>query len=741
MGSSTLRRRTSFRAVGSHRPRGTHPVIHILIVLLVAFTMLTSGASAATILFYGQNLPTLKNFSHRFQFQNSEIRDSQGHLLYTLTSASGIRRVVEPLRMPGATTRDYKARGERWLVGPHTPGIPLALQNATVATEDATFWNNLGFDPLSIARAAYDNFTKGHVVSGASTITQQLVREYMLKDTPSYTRKAKEVILAAELTQKYQKSEILYYYLNSVPYGNQSTGAQAAAKTYFHKNVWQLDLAQAAMLAGLPEAPSLYDPVSNRAVAFKRMRYVLQLMYDHGYLVNSHGQRDYGLIQRYMAETKNPAKFPIFKPPVAGKKYPQFVQYAVSQLQNIPQLQGKLNDGLNVITTLNPQLQNAAQSIVTQQVNGLGYYNVTDGALVSMDTSPGCRGCILAMVGSADYNNAAIAGQINMANTPRQPGSSFKPFNYVYAFTHGLSPGTSVLDGPIAIPDVGNQGDGGWYEPTDYDNTWHGVVPLRLALDNSLNVPAVRVEQYNASLKGGTAAAIRETVAQQAIKMGISSLLKDNTNCCGWALTLGGLEHGVRLIQETSAYGAFATGGITDPPIAIKYVYDRTTHKLLYSYRQKDRVDKPHRVISPQAAYVMNNVLSDNAARCAPQVCEFGLDSPLYVGRPAGAKTGTTNAFTDNWTVGYTPQIVTGVWVGNANDSPMVNSTGITGAAPIWNAFMLRAFQILKLPVADFNEPSGVYLGSTCREPGPYYSLGTMETDIYTGAVPLCSIG
>jgi membrane peptidoglycan carboxypeptidase len=223
------------------------------------------------------------------------------------------------------------------------------------------------------------------------------------------------------------------------------------------------------------------------------------------------------------------------------------------------------------------------------------------------------------------------------------------------------------------------------------------------------------------------------------VKMGIKSLFSDNPNCCGWALTLGGMERGVRLIEETSAYGVFGTLGNTVPPVSIRRVYDRTTGKLLYD-SQRD-APKPTQVLKPQYAYIMNNVLSDNASRCTPSVCEFGPDSPLNLGRPAAAKTGTTNGFTDNWTVGYTPDLVTGVWVGNADNTQMVGTTGITGAAPIWHDFMLQAFNILKLPPVPFAQPPGVDAGSTCRLPGAYASYSTMGYDIFAGIVPYCGVG
>ena len=737
MASRALRRRSTYRAINSHKKDKPRPLLRLALVLFVLLTMLTSGASAATLLLYGNSLPSLKNFKARFDFQNTRVLDRQGNKLYDLADLSKGRgrRVVEPLVAPGHPTSYYRQRHQDWLVGTQY-GIPLALQNATIAAEDATFYSNFGFDPLSILRAEYDNVTKGRVVSGASTITQQLIKKYLLTDDPSVSRKLEEIVLAAELTQKYPKTEILWYYLNSVPYGNLSIGAQAAAKTYFNTNIWNLDVAQCAFLAGLPEAPSTYNPIGNLPAALNRMRYVLHLMYLHGYLLDANRKPDATLVDRYMAEAQ---KWPKFSPPTTNTQFPQFVSYAVDQLQHLPGLQDKIYSGLDVWTTLDSAAQQQAQKIVTDQINKLGAYNVTDGALVSMDLRSGCYGCIRAMVGSADYK--APGGQINMANTPRQPGSSFKPFNYIWAFEHGLGPATWVDDNPIAIPDVGNPEDGGVYTPTDYDHLWHGTVSLRVALQNSLNVPAVKVEQYDASVGGSVYA----TVRAQAIKQGISSFDKDNSTCCGWALTLGGMPRGVRLVEETAAYGAFATGGYKVQPVAITKVVDRSTGKVLYDARslmQQEMNATP--VIQPPYAYVMNNVLSDDASRCTPAVCEFGVGSDLAIpGRTVAAKTGTTNSFTDNWTVGYTPQIVTGVWVGNANNNPMVGTTGITGAAPIWHQYMTYAFSHFSLPVVDFKQPStGVYYGSACQLPtGSGTIVSSFDYDLWAVQDPLCSVG
>lgn len=752
MASRTLRRRVAFRAINDHTRSRPRAILRVFLVVLVALTMLTSGASAATILFYGENLPTLAKFKSQYQFQNTVFLDRYGHVLYDMADLSrknGAQRVVEPLRAAGHTTQYLQKQNESWLVGddPCTrkpcdergfqrQGIPIALQQATIATEDATFYSNPGFDPLSIVRAGYDDLTTGHIVSGASTITQQLVKQYIVGQKQTLSRKAEEIVLAAELTQKYSKSKILWYYLNGVSYGNLATGAEAAAKTYFGTDVWNLDPAQCALLAGLPEAPSLYDPVNDRQAAFNRMRYVLHLMYVHGYL-RTNGRPDSSLIDTYMAEA---SKWGKFKPPQTVKNDPHFIEYAINQLEHNmgDAVSSKIYSGLIVQTSLDPNLQKYAQQTVTDQISQLGAYNVTDGALVSMSLQPDCYGCIRAMVGSANYNNTAIGGQINMADNPRQPGSSFKPFNYIYAFEHGLAPGTTVLDAPLSIPDPGNASDGGYYSPTNYDHTYHGTVTLRVALQNSLNIPAVKVEQYSATC-GTCDHNGLWNIADQAMKQGITSLKSDNPDCCGYSLTLGGLSHGVRLVEETAAYGAFGTTGKLVPPTAIVQVRDRTTGAVLWDVHKQS---PPPQVIPPEYAYIMNNVLSDDASRCTPQVCEFGLGSDLTLnGRPVATKTGTTNSFTDNWTVGYTPQLVTGVWVGNTDYSQMQGTTGITGAAPIWHNYMTYAVNELHLPPVDFPEPSGVYSGSLCRIPDAYGSPSSGVFDIWAGVEPFCSVG
>ena len=697
--------------------------------LLVALMIVTSGAAAGAGLYFYGHLPSTDHFKLRYGFQNARIFDSRGDLLYNMADLSRKRgrRIVEPLQAladQGSACRRGVNR------------IPLVLQNATIATEDATFYRNPGFDPLSILRAAYQDITYGHIVSGASTITQQVVRaNFFNPSNRSLTRKAQEVALAYEISQRYSKRKILWYYLNSVSYGNQAIGAQAASSIYFGKQVCSLDLAQSALLAGLPRGPSIYNPILYGAAALTRMREVLHLMRIHGDL-STHAQ---------VASAMGEAARWHFSPPSTRFRYPQFVRYVIDQLNATPQLRARLYNGIDVYTTLDPRLQDLAQKTVTDQIDGLQAKHVTDGALVSLDLRRRHYGWILTMVGSAHY--AGKAGQINMAKSPRQPGSSMKPFNYIWAFTHGnVSPATQVTDSPIILPDPNDTLHHGWYIPQNYDHQFHGTLTLRQALANSLNVPAVKVEFY---VTGA------EHVAKTAHDFGMTSLYSDNAGvgcrAC-YSVTLGGLARGTRLLEETSAYGVFGSGGSTVPPVAVWKIVKRSSGRVLFCSadcsggpKNSDWLVKPPRqVVDPSHAYEMTNVLSDNNARCTVQVCEFGLTSPLVLSRPAAAKTGTTNDWTDNWTVGYVPQIVTGVWTGNADRSPMQNVIGITGAAPIWNSFMEGAFKILRLPVQPFVQPPEVQTSSMCSVPGSSYTSTNLEDLVVGGATsavyPMCRI-
>lgn len=715
MRAQSVRWRIARRHLNSRRPRR----LRWFVAGVLALFLLSGGASAAGAMYFASQLPPASRFHIQYAFQDARIYDAQGDLLTdmsNLRTKSGGTRIVEPLQALRDRGDPCRGRVDR---------IPLLLQNATIATEDATFYKNPGFDAFSILRAAYQNWRYGHIVSGASTITQQLVRSNMLNGERTFKRKAQEVALAYEITRRFSKRKILWYYLNSVYYGNLAYGAQAAAQLYFSEPVCRLDEAQAALLAGLPRGPSVYDPVRYPAAALARMKTVLDLMHKHGYL------RSRAEMQRDLQEASRWR----FSLPKSHMRYPQFLQYAVGQLMQIPRLRGELYKGIDVYTTLNPRVQDLAQGTVTQQIDSLSAQHVTNGALVSLDLRPHHYGWILAMVGSAHYTDRT--GQINMADTPRQPGSSIKPFNYIWAFSHGAGPGTLVTDSPISLPDPNNPQDGGMYQPVNYDHRWHGTLPLRVALDNSLNVPAVKVEY---------ALTHPDHVAQTAKSFGMSSIYRDNPGLdCSvcYALTLGGLARGTRLVEETAAYGAFATGGWTVPPVAIWKVVRRSDHRVLFCSSDCPPGVHPDSWITPRAhvidsqhAYEMTDVLSDNNARCTPQVCEFGQISPLVLDRPAAAKTGTTSDWTDNWTLGYTPQIVTGVWTGNPDHSSMINVTGIVGAAPIWHDFMESAFSLLNLPPEAFAQPPGLIRSAQCSG-GSY---GTIDLEVQGAPPPLCSI-
>lgn len=741
MQSNVRRRAAVLRSVRTPPAKRTNILVRIIVVLAVTLILLTGSVAAGTFAYFQTvKLPPL-NFAGSIRFENTEILSSNRQLLYEMVDPNTGSRILRPLELnpknPKLCPQGRQTRKREFYYTCRGYGIPAVVRDATIATEDPTFYSNPGFDPLSILRAAYQDLSSGQIQSGASTITQQFVKQYVLHDnSPTFTRKAKELVLAWRMTQKYPKDFILYYYLNSVYYGHLAYGVEAAAQIYFHVDVQHLKLWQAAMIAGMPQAPNNYDPFYQPNPSgqwFSRMLQVLNYMQERGYITKRQERRAEAQAQAYA-----------FHQSFERMQQPDFVTYAIDQFQQMTDANGpgydhylvthlhglNLNDGLRIVTTLNPALQNVAQQTVTNQVAGLAAtQNVTDGALVSISTQPSCYGCILAMVGTANVDKRNTF--INMANSPRQPGSSFKVFNYVSAFQKGLSPGTTIEDAPLSVPD--SSSPTGYYAPTNYDLTFHGLVSLRTALANSLNIPAVKVELWNGVRR----------VANTAYRMGISDIWTDNPHCCGYALTLGGMERGVKLLQETAAYGAFATYGIKVPPLSFTEILDRQNGRVLWR-ASDDPVLRRERIrVAPAAdTYLVTSVLSDDQAR----VMEFGYNSPLQLDRPAAAKTGTTNSYTDNWTVGYTPQLVTGVWVGNANYTPMIDSTGVTGAAPIWHDFMESAFQVLNLPVEGFVQPSSVLSGSQCRladVPTPGLASFAYGQDLYDAQnqnLPYCTV-
>ncbi|GAC1343959.1 MAG: hypothetical protein NVSMB27_04380 [Ktedonobacteraceae bacterium] len=573
--------------------------------------------------------------------------------------------------------------------------VAPVLQHATIATEDKNFWTNQGLDILRIIRAALDDIRSGHVIEGGSTITQQLIKNLIVGNQTSLIRKLEELVLTPQVNSYYSKSDILQMYLNSIYYGHQAYGVDAAATVYFgledkpkQSAAMQLDLAQAALLAGIPSNPSANDPLAHPQAALQRFKTVLNLMMTQGYISK---------VDALDAIHEEQSAHFFKSAPSLTNRAPHFSNFVLSQLIQLFHLKNKSElsrSGMIVDTTLDINLQDKIQKIAQQHIAELrDEHNITNAAEVLIDFH---SGAIISLLGSIDYNNKAIDGQFDVATQSyRQPGSSFKPYVYVTAFKQGASPAQAIDDTPTTIdtPDSNPP----TYSPTNYDLHFHGHMTLRCALQNSLNVPAVRVLRHV-----GIDAAM-----QTARDMGITSY----RGTPGYSLVLGGL--GIRLLDHTSAMGTFANGGLRVGYYAINKVLSGTTSRVLYQHQ----LDAGKHVISPQLAYMMTNVLSDNTARlpefydCNVLQLYSNSQADCWNGnrgdvRPAAAKTGTTQNFRDNWTVGYTTDYVMGVWAGNDDDSPMFNVTGVMGAAPIWHDSMLLAEQ--GHPIRDFTNPGGL---------------------------------
>ena len=608
----------------------------------------------------------------------------------------------------------YEAIDQGLQISEPLNSISTNLVHAEIAIEDKSFWSNPGYDITGIVRAALTDLTHKSEIEGGSTITQQLIKNNLVGSADTLTRKLEEVILAPQATRYYTKQQIMDMYLNTTFYGNQAYGAEAAAFIYFGLQdtptataAQQLDIAQAAMLAGIPQNPSLYNPFTNPHATFDRTKIVLDQLVQQRYI--SLSQEEAAL-----AEVKSPhfLKHGIIHNTLA----PHFEAYALSELATL--LNVKVPDlsrsGLIVSTTLDLPLQNKILQIAQQNVKALaGPHHLTDAAEVLIDFH---NGDIRVLLGNTDPNDPRY-GQFDVATQGfRQPGSAFKPFIYATAYEKGFSPGMPILDTRTSFPMCCGLP---YYTPNNYDNSFHGLISARAALQNSFNVPAVKV-----LYRTGVDASLHT-----AQSMGIT----DYNGIPNYTMVLGTL--GVHLLDITSAYGVFANGGIRVPPHAIASVTNTQGKAIL----QIDTTGK--RVISPQVAFLMTNVLSDNQAR----TFEFGACSNLYLFSnsqtqcyeghpgtvyPSAVKTGTSQNFADNWTIGYTTNYVMGVWAGNNDNSPMVNVIGVTGAGPIWHEGMLLAEQELGQAPTDFAVPSGVVKRTV------HYPEGLTTTDWYIKGLP-----
>ncbi len=581
--------------------------------------------------------------SHTAAFISTKIYDRNGHLLYEIFDPNGGRRTLVPYEQ----------------ISPH-------LINATVATEDERFWQHPGVDPIAVVRAVWYNLQERRIVSGFSSIPQQLARLVLLspeeRTEQTLKRKIREVVLASEISRRYPKRDILEMYLNEINYGNLAYGIAAAAETYFGKEPADLSLAEAALLAGLPQAPAYWDPYTNWEGAKRRQAVVLDLMVESGYITQAEAE----------AAKKEEIQL---RPRRLDIGAPHFVIWVQQQLEQKYGAEVLYRSGLRVTTTLDSNLQAIAQEEVQAHLATLANQHATNAALVALKPD---TGEVLVMLGSADFNNTDIDGQVNVALRPRQPGSSIKPVTYVTAFEKGWTPATLIWDVTTEFKD----GLGRPYIPKNYDGKEHGPVLVRQALAQSLNIPAVKALDFVGL----------PAMLDTARRLGIASL---NRPDYGLSLTLGGGD--VTLLEMAGAYAVFANGGRRVPPVAILRIED-SAGRIIEEYQPPPG----EQVISPQHAYLITDILADNQAR-API---FGANSPLKLSRPAAAKTGTTDDYRDAWTLGYTPDLVAGVWVGNADNSPMKQVAGARGASPIWHNFMERA--LAGQPARQFARPAGV---------------------------------
>ncbi|MCS6849171.1 MAG: PBP1A family penicillin-binding protein [Anaerolineae bacterium] len=596
-------------------------------------------------------------------FASTKIFDREGNLVVELTD-------------PTDPTAGRRTRVPLSQISPY-------LIQATLATEDPNFYRyaqGVGFDPIAIVRALYYAITEREFVSGGSTITQQVARNLLLspaeRSARTLQRKIREIVLANELTRRYTRDQILEIYLNENYYGNQAYGVEAAAQLYFGKPARALNLAEASMLAGIPQSPVLWDPVTNKQGVLRRQNDVLRLMAKAGYITPD---------QIYEAQREIESRTFTATLPNISTIAPHFMQFVKQQLDAEYGAKGLYRDGLRVYTSLDPRMQVIAENAIRQQIAQLRDKNVTNGAAVVIEPK---TGEILAMVGSADFNDPAIDGQVNVAIMLRQPGSAVKPFTYLAALERGRTPATLYWDRPVTFTNEYGQ----VYAPRNYDGKFHGPMLMREALARSMNIPAVETLDF-VTVPG---------FLEMAQRVGLNF---PPNPAYGLAITLGGAE--ARLLDLTAAYAVLANGGVRLPPIAITRV-ESADGRLLRDYRQT----QGQQVVRPEHAWLITSMLSDNAARAKT----FGLNSPLRLSRPAAAKTGTTNDFRDNLTVGYTPDLVVGVWVGNSDNSPMRGVSGITGAAPIWKQIMEEA--LAGKPATDFTPPPGVVAVEICEYGG-----------------------
>lgn len=613
---------------------------------------------ALLVLWFSRDLPTPGKLTASNLSQSTKIYDRDGTILYDIFETQN---------------RTYVTLDK----------IPKDLQHATIAIEDQDFYTNQGFSIRGYLRVIKDMLLfKG--VTGGSTLTQQLVKNTLLTSERSLPRKIKEFILAVQVDRTYTKDQTLELYLNVAPYGGTNVGVEAAAEAYFGKKAKDLTLIESAILAGFPQLPSYYSPYGPDPKAYiGRTESVLRRMREDGYITQKQEEDSVKRLDKVTFKVKKHAiKAPHFSFYVKDLLIKQFGENMVEQ------------GGLQVTTTLDYALQEKAEEIVNEEIEAARSLKVGNGASIVIDPK---TGEILAMVGSKDFfatdsatsrkgERVAFDGQFNVITQAlRQPGSSIKPITYAAGLEKGYTAATLFMDTKTTFPNQGAKD----YEPKNYDGKFHGPVQMRFALGSSLNIPAVKMLAY---------VGVKDMLTM-ANRMGLTTLAPttENINRFGLAITLGGGE--VYPIDLAVAYSAFANGGYRVEPVSILKVTD-SQGKVLYESKKVE----PKRVISPEVAFITSHMLLDNNAR----LITFGENSYLNIrGREVAVKTGTTDDKRDNWTVGWTPNVLALTWVGNNDNSEMGNvASGVTGAAPIWRRIILEA--VKGKPNEDFAKPDKV---------------------------------
>jgi penicillin-binding protein 1A len=595
----------------------------------------------------------------------------------------------------------YASDGTTLLADIHPPGYqhyeePLSsmgtlLPEAIISIEDRNFYEEPGVDPVSIARAAIVDWKAQDNVQGASTITQQLVKIRLVGAEPTIDRKLREALLSFELEQRYSKTQILEMYLNAVSFGNSAVGSQAASQIYFHKKTADLDLAQASMLAGLVRGPTYYSPFLNWKAAKDRQHQVLDAMVRNGNITQADADKAY-------AEDISPPKNMFV--PVNNILAPGFVSYVTGQLVKKFGADVAYGGGLRVTTTLNVKLQQIGQNAITGTQHAIAWRRVQQGALVAIDPT---SGAIIAMVSSA--NPTVNGGQYNLAVwPPRNPGSSMKIFTYTTAIASGrYTMTTPIVDSPISIPD-----GSGYWRPLNYDGHWHGTCQLQVCMGNSLNIPAVKVELGVGVQNVVNTARLMGAPPWQLHADG-SETNDDPLNSFGPSLTLGG--YGETPLQMATGASVLAAQGVLHQPFAIAKIDQ--FGKNIYTHQVDSK-----KVLDPRVAFIMAAIMSNDRNHAMI----FGMGTPLVVrGYHVAVKTGTSDAFADAWTIGFTPKIAVAVWMGNPDwrVKMTLNSDSFYVAVPAWHAFLASALPVLG-PDSWYSVPGGIVSAW-----GYYYLAGT----------------